>query len=77
MLCVHGGGYTALTWSLVAAALKPKCRVVAFDMRGHGATVTEDDADLSATTLAEDAVAVAKVRDAVDRATRAVTARLS
>jgi len=60
VLCVHGGGYTALTWSLVAAALKPKCRVVAFDMRGHGATVTEDDADLSATTLAEDAVAVAK-----------------
>lgn len=106
VLCLHGGGYTGLTWSLVAQRLKARCaraasaafawgrlplhslgfsspqvacarggspgeqgspskhnhmqnqarvpqnqtryRVVAPDLRGHGASQTEDDFDFSA-----------------------------
>jgi len=54
LLCLHGGGYTGLTWSLVAAKLKGAYRVVAPDLRGHGLTATGDDADLSAPTMAAD-----------------------
>jgi protein phosphatase methylesterase 1 len=75
-LCLHGGGYTGATWSLVARALaRPEeagvggsggaseqqqrsYRVLAPDLRGHGLTATEDDADLSAETLREDVLAL-------------------
>lgn len=68
-LCLHGGGYTGATWSLVARALarpgsegggeqqqQHQCayRVFAPDLRGHGLTTTEDDDDLSAETLRDD-----------------------
>lgn len=56
VLCVHGCGYTGLTWSLVANCLKDKYRVVAPDLRGHGVTVSDDDLDLSAETLSQDLV---------------------
>jgi len=62
VLCIHGGGYTSLTFSLLAEELRATHRVVAFDMRGHGATTTGDDSDLSAETLCQDAVAVSQVR---------------
>ena len=56
MLCFHGAGYTALSFALVAPPLVAAgARVVAFDARGHGETVTEDDSDLSAASLAADA----------------------
>mmetsp|Transcript_35023 Transcript_35023/g.99272 ORF Transcript_35023/g.99272 Transcript_35023/m.99272 type:complete len:381 (-) Transcript_35023:206-1348(-) len=58
VFCLHGGGYTGLTWSLLASRLKDKYRVVAIDQRGHGATATLDDGDLSAETLAADANAL-------------------
>ncbi|BDA49543.1 Protein phosphatase methylesterase 1 [Coccomyxa sp. Obi] len=56
--CLHGCGYTGLTWALIAAAVKDRYRLVALDMRGHGETITHDDLDLSSTTLSQDAVAV-------------------
>mmetsp|Transcript_17995 Transcript_17995/g.32030 ORF Transcript_17995/g.32030 Transcript_17995/m.32030 type:complete len:382 (-) Transcript_17995:19-1164(-) len=58
VFCLHGGGYTGLTWALFAKRLKDHCRVVALDQRGHGSTATLNDEDLSAETLAADAVAV-------------------
>lgn len=59
VLCFHGAGYTALSFALIAAPLADAgARVVAFDARGHGETVTEDDADLAAATLAADAAGV-------------------
>ncbi|GMH32638.1 hypothetical protein BSKO_00472 [Bryopsis sp. KO-2023] len=58
VLCLHGGGYTALTWSLAAQLLKDRYRVVGLDMRGHGDTVTSDDGDLSAETLCADTVSI-------------------
>lgn len=56
IFCLHGGGYTGLTWSLVAKNLKGSYRIVAPDLRGHGKTTTSNDADLSAPTMAEDIV---------------------
>jgi len=62
VLCLlHGGGYSALTWSVMARELTTlvDCRVVAIDMRGHGETVLvgeQDgvDLDFSGTALAGD-----------------------
>ncbi|KAF8069435.1 protein phosphatase methylesterase 1 [Scenedesmus sp. PABB004] len=56
VLCLHGGGYTGLTWSLVARQLKDRYRVVAPDLRGHGDTHTADDLDFSAETMTRDIV---------------------
>ena len=58
LLLLHGGGYSGLTWALMARRLGSACRVVAPDLRGHGLTRTPEDADLSAETLAADATAV-------------------
>src|SRR5689334_5220570 len=33
---LHGGSLTAHTWDLVCAALSPRIRCVALDLRGHG-----------------------------------------
>ena len=62
VLCLlHGGGYSALTWSVMAKeiTLLVNCRVVAIDMRGHGETqlVGEgdgDELDLSGASMACD-----------------------
>ena len=55
---LHGGGFSALTWSLLVADIttRVRCRAVAVDLRGHGETVTEDDGDLSAESMASDVV---------------------
>ncbi|KAG0723613.1 Protein phosphatase methylesterase 1 [Chionoecetes opilio] len=56
LVMLHGGGYSALTWSLFADHVTEmvECQVLAIDQRGHGNTTTADDGDLSATTLASD-----------------------
>ncbi|KAG2439223.1 hypothetical protein HXX76_004585 [Chlamydomonas incerta] len=58
VMCIHGGGYSGLTWSLVAKKLKDKYRVVAPDMRGHGLTRTENDTDFSKETMSDDIIAI-------------------
>ncbi|KXZ52855.1 hypothetical protein GPECTOR_8g237 [Gonium pectorale] len=62
VFCVHGGGYSGLTWSLVARKLKDKYRVVAPDMRGHGLSKTDNDTDFSKEarphTMADDIAAI-------------------
>lgn len=58
VFCLHGGGYTGLTWALLAARLKDTCQVIAPDMRGHGLSMSNADSDLSASTLAEDVAAI-------------------
>lgn len=58
IFCLHGGGYTGLTWSLISSELRSTCRIVAPDLRGHGATITDNDDDLSAETMALDVVAI-------------------
>ena len=56
LVLIHGGGYSALTWSLFVRSLKEicDCRVVAIDLRGHGSTQTDDDYDLSLNRLVDD-----------------------
>ena len=44
VLLLHGGGYSALTWSLLAKELGAlaDCALVAVDLRGHGETEVLD-----------------------------------
>lgn len=60
LVLMHGGGHCALSWALVADVLRKECAVVAFDARGHGASVTADDADLCHETQVTDAEAVVR-----------------
>lgn len=56
LFLLHGGGFSALTWSLFSVELTSiiHCQCVAIDLRGHGDTVAADEQDLSANTLATD-----------------------
>ncbi|GFQ00636.1 protein phosphatase methylesterase 1 [Phtheirospermum japonicum] len=60
VFCLHGGGYSGLSFSLFASKIKEKARVVALDLRGHGKSSTDNDLDLSIETLCTDVVAVVK-----------------
>ncbi|KAL0583566.1 hypothetical protein ABG067_006484 [Albugo candida] len=67
VVLIHGAGYTALTWSLCIRSLKDRCRIIAFDLRGHGDTHTKDDTDLSIQTLTTDAVEIIKMITSTDQ----------
>eukprot|EP00262_Sarcandra_glabra_P009005 TRINITY_DN22980_c0_g1_i1.p1 TRINITY_DN22980_c0_g1~~TRINITY_DN22980_c0_g1_i1.p1 ORF type:complete len:337 (+),score=49.53 TRINITY_DN22980_c0_g1_i1:140-1150(+) len=60
VFCLHGGGYSGLSFALSARNIKEKARVVAMDLRGHGKTSTDNDLDLSIETLCNDVLAVLK-----------------
>ncbi|KAL2936471.1 Protein phosphatase methylesterase 1 [Bienertia sinuspersici] len=61
VFCLHGGGYSGLSFALSASKIKEKARVVAMDLRGHGKSVTDNDLDLSIETLCSDVLAVLKI----------------
>ncbi|KAI5058399.1 hypothetical protein GOP47_0026569 [Adiantum capillus-veneris] len=54
VFCLHGGGYSGLSFALAAGLMKHKVRVVAMDLRGHGRSETNNDTDLSIETLCSD-----------------------
>ena len=60
VVLLHGCGLSALSFALLAAELvqQVECHVVAYDSRGHGATTTSADADLSLDTQCRDVVNV-------------------
>ncbi|CAL5027315.1 unnamed protein product [Urochloa decumbens] len=58
VFCLHGGGYSGLSFALAASHMKDKARVVAMDLRGHGKSTTSNDLDLSIETLTNDVIAV-------------------
>jgi len=62
LVLLHGGGYSGLTWALMAMNISRlvECQVLAIDLRGHGSTKTNDEEDLSATTMSDDVAAVMK-----------------
>ncbi|KAL0326426.1 UNVERIFIED_CONTAM: protein phosphatase methylesterase 1 [Sesamum radiatum] len=60
VFCLHGGGYSGLSFALSASKIKEKARVVALDLRGHGKSSTDNDVDLSIETLCNDVLAVLK-----------------
>lgn len=43
VLLVHGTGHNSAVWAPVAGQLRPHCRVVAIDLRGHGRTPLDSD----------------------------------
>jgi pimeloyl-ACP methyl ester carboxylesterase len=53
---LHGGSLTARTWDYVAVALRADFRLVALDMRGHGASDWADDYSIE--SFASDLMAV-------------------
>ncbi|XP_053990608.1 protein phosphatase methylesterase 1-like [Hylaeus volcanicus] len=55
LICFHGAGHTALSWSLLARSLKTAFCVAAYDCRGHGLTECDNSSDLSTETLVQDA----------------------
>lgn len=60
IVCLHGGGYSALSWAVFSTEIKSiiHCQCLAVDFRGHGETHTDDDDDLSAETMSRDIGAV-------------------
>ena len=56
-LLLHGGGQSSLSWACAATHLKQHTNVVALDLRGHGATHTNNDTDLSTPTAIADITA--------------------
>lgn len=58
LFLIHGGGYSALTWSLFTEEItnKIECQVMAIDLRGHGNTITDNEDNLSLDILAEDII---------------------
>ncbi|KAH8490060.1 hypothetical protein H0E87_022546 [Populus deltoides] len=60
VFCLHGGGYSGLSFALSASKIKEKARVVAMDLRGHGKTSTENELDLSVEAMCNDFFAVVK-----------------
>jgi len=56
LLLLHGGGFSALSWACFSAAVTRlvDCRCVAIDLRGHGDSATDDDANLAEETLSKD-----------------------
>ncbi|PSN37996.1 Protein phosphatase methylesterase 1 [Blattella germanica] len=61
LVLLHGGGFSALTWSLFSASVTSMvgCQVLAIDLRGHGDSVTTDEEDLSAETMSSMGGAIA------------------
>ncbi|KAK7406003.1 hypothetical protein VNO78_07616 [Psophocarpus tetragonolobus] len=60
VFCLHGGGYSGLSFAVSTSKIKEKARVVAMDLRGHGKSLTENDLDLSVETMCNDVLAVIK-----------------
>uniref|UniRef100_A0A2N9I7Q9 Protein phosphatase methylesterase 1 n=1 Tax=Fagus sylvatica TaxID=28930 RepID=A0A2N9I7Q9_FAGSY len=60
VFCLHGGGYSGLSFALAASKIKEKARVVAMDMRGHGKSSADNELDLSIETMCDDVLLVLK-----------------
>ncbi|CAG5053533.1 unnamed protein product [Parnassius apollo] len=56
IVTLHGGGYSALSWSLFTEEITNMihCQVVSMDIRGHGETKVKDPDDLNIDTLVRD-----------------------
>jgi protein phosphatase methylesterase 1 len=60
LLLLHGGGFSALSWSLFTVEITQQihCQCLAIDIRGHGDSKVDEELDLSAETLAADVESV-------------------
>ena len=64
-ICLHGAGHSALSFAALAKHLKSESIVAAFDFRGHGGNLSENETDLSETTLIQDTVEIIKFVSAI------------
>ena len=62
LMCLHGTSMTAHAWGHLAASLRDVARVIAVDMRGHGAS----DRPNTRYTIAEMAGDIARLAEALD-----------
>ncbi|TRY98615.1 hypothetical protein DNTS_005289 [Danionella cerebrum] len=62
LVLLHGGGHSALSWAVFTAAMTSRvtCRVLAMDLRGHGATQVRHSDDLSTQTMSRDVANVVR-----------------
>ncbi|KAK3547184.1 hypothetical protein QTP86_017554, partial [Hemibagrus guttatus] len=62
LVLLHGGGHSALSWAVFTAAMTGRvtCRVLAMDLRGHGATQVRHADDLSTQTMSRDVANVVR-----------------
>lgn len=56
VICIHGAGHSALSFSLFAEALKGTCQIKAVDLKCHGETPGDPAKDLSIEDLTEDCI---------------------
>ncbi|XP_040887610.1 protein phosphatase methylesterase 1-like isoform X2 [Toxotes jaculatrix] len=56
LVLLHGGGHSALSWAVFTTAIASRvtCRVLAMDLRGHGATLVRLSDDFSTQTMSSD-----------------------
>ncbi|XP_056901074.1 protein phosphatase methylesterase 1-like isoform X3 [Takifugu flavidus] len=56
LVLLHGGGHSALSWAVFTTAISSRvtCRVLAMDLRGHGATLVRQSDDFSTQTMSSD-----------------------
>ena len=57
-VCLHGAGHSAMGFAALAAELKEKSTIVAFDFRGHGQHYCENETDLSQAVLIDETLTV-------------------
>jgi protein phosphatase methylesterase 1 len=60
LLCVHGAGHSALSFSLLAHEVFSSCQVFAPDLKCHGETPGDPAVDLSIDNLVADVVALGR-----------------
>uniref|UniRef100_A0AAV2KMU0 protein phosphatase methylesterase-1 n=1 Tax=Knipowitschia caucasica TaxID=637954 RepID=A0AAV2KMU0_KNICA len=62
LVLLHGGGHSALSWAVFTAAVlrRVTCRVLAMDLRGHGATDVRQAGDFSTSTMSSDVASVVR-----------------
>lgn len=57
-VCLHGAGHSAMSFAALAEKMKKESTVFAFDFRGHGKHVVDNETDLSVDTLIGDTINV-------------------
>lgn len=62
IVCLHGGGYSGLTWALFSKEITKLmvCQVLVLDLRGHGKSKTASEDDFSLNSFAQDIVSAIK-----------------
>jgi len=58
LFCVHGAGFSGMSWALFTKCIGTAAQVFAMDLRAHGQTQTADEQDMSLDRLAHDVVGV-------------------